>query len=601
MYPLNIIDSALSLQIPATVFGANKKVTFSQVVDQMACSLSDSSSLSDLSSCDVDFKHNVSIHVPPGRARKLFRSSRMNSSSGSFPSTSHHHKRVARKSTSLPSYNGSSASEDVFESSLESIESSNVSLSVTRPLSALSPNATAASSKNRLHKISSADSLLSMIKCLTSTNRNAVSTPNSPQLSFDTNQGNNEWQNNYCSSDPTTPDYVSSPGASNRSTPRSLKPNEVEVEVLNPLNPNPENNNKKDGESPKNTGPTIMLEVPNFHYGKCLSPIKELPSPIPTPAASPLPYHRRGSASSKKMSPYGSNLQVDQDEDCSLSSSVSGSGLSSSSGGSLSSNSRTHRLRRLSSEFSAHVSNDSLEEFPMIEQMDGIVITVPSSSVIQRNIRRQSSSSLFEETSFVVSSSSSTTPQTSIPIITTSVYDSTENLSDTKSSTIPPNIVIPSVFISFDHDTCNSASSPECPPTAHHRPPPPPILTIAPPTPTDARKNMFADPPFVIVAPPTPTHKSPPSITIIDQDELKTSKTSSEPLPQIPPPIHEKTKMKNRPPPLSIKNSNFLNFSNVLKNERIDEDPASTPTVDVKPKKQARHKSNANYEKNRTT
>ena len=67
--------SAHSVQIlsPDT---KDKKVTFSQVVDQMACSMSDSSSMSDLSSCTEDFKHNVSSHVPSARTRqgrKLFR------------------------------------------------------------------------------------------------------------------------------------------------------------------------------------------------------------------------------------------------------------------------------------------------------------------------------------------------------------------------------------------------------------------------------------------------------------------------------------------------------------------------------------------------
>ena len=55
------------------------QVTFSQVVDQMACSFSESSSLSDLSSCTEDFKHSVSSHVPSSRRgpRKLMRSNRL--------------------------------------------------------------------------------------------------------------------------------------------------------------------------------------------------------------------------------------------------------------------------------------------------------------------------------------------------------------------------------------------------------------------------------------------------------------------------------------------------------------------------------------------
>ena len=92
--PVSRKESSQSLQIPIQMFGGStdrlsaqsvqllspdtkdKKVTFSQVVDQMACSMSDSSSMSDLSSCTEDFKHNVSSHVPSARSRqgrKLFR------------------------------------------------------------------------------------------------------------------------------------------------------------------------------------------------------------------------------------------------------------------------------------------------------------------------------------------------------------------------------------------------------------------------------------------------------------------------------------------------------------------------------------------------
>ena len=39
--------------------------------------------------------------------------------------------------------------------------------------------------------------------------------------------------------------------------------------------------------------PTITLEVPGFNFGKCLSPIKELPSPMPTPIPSPIPFMKK--------------------------------------------------------------------------------------------------------------------------------------------------------------------------------------------------------------------------------------------------------------------------------------------------------------------
>ena len=72
---------------------------------------------------------------------------------------------------------------------------------------------------------------------------------------------------------------------------------QIMVSVLNPLTPK-----KSDGGQQEKTGksqepgltadlgpPTITLEVPSFNYGKCLSPIREMPSPLPTPCPSPCP------------------------------------------------------------------------------------------------------------------------------------------------------------------------------------------------------------------------------------------------------------------------------------------------------------------------
>ena len=64
--------------------------------------------------------------------------------------------------------------------------------------------------------------------------------------------------------------------------------------------------------------PTITLEVPNFAFGKCLSPIKELPSPMPTPIPSPIPFQRSSKGSQDELGNSGSS-----------SSSSSGSGKTS--------------------------------------------------------------------------------------------------------------------------------------------------------------------------------------------------------------------------------------------------------------------------------
>lgn len=85
------------------------------------------------------------------------------------------------------------------------------------------------------------------------------------------------------------------------------------VEVLDPLNPRKDQDQNGESKASTCSAPTITLEVPGFSFGKCLSPIKELPSPMPTPIPSPIPFQRTKSS---------------QEE---LSSSSSSSGKSSSS------------------------------------------------------------------------------------------------------------------------------------------------------------------------------------------------------------------------------------------------------------------------------
>ena len=68
-------ESTHSLQVPLHNMG--RKVTFSQVVDHLACSLSDSSSLSDIS-CGDDFRQTVSgtANTTARRNRKMYKPSR---------------------------------------------------------------------------------------------------------------------------------------------------------------------------------------------------------------------------------------------------------------------------------------------------------------------------------------------------------------------------------------------------------------------------------------------------------------------------------------------------------------------------------------------
>ena len=72
---------------------------------------------------------------------------------------------------------------------------------------------------------------------------------------------------------------------------------QIMVSVLNPLNPKKSEGGQQENSSQRQESvdtsdlgpPTITLEVPSFNYGKCLSPIREMPSPLPTPCPSPCP------------------------------------------------------------------------------------------------------------------------------------------------------------------------------------------------------------------------------------------------------------------------------------------------------------------------
>ena len=295
----------------------------------MACSFSESSSLSDLSSCTEDFKHSVSSHVPSRRGPgKLMRSGRIS-------------KRARRQQAAAGGYFGrthplgqTSGSEDLYESSMESIESNNATTGLTlHPLSALNQNTGNGSSTHhskKLQKISSADSLMCMIKNLAA-NRLSTSTPSSPQLS---DNGDNISSGGF-PTPLTTPDTpcanaknIFSPrskeqkkqlvrkisssdlgaGGSVSSSP-SMSPtrgsSQIMVEVLDPLNPRKGEHNSES--VPSCAAPTITLEVPGFSFSKCLSPIKELPSPMPTPIPSPIPFQRTKSSQDELSSSSSSS------------------------------------------------------------------------------------------------------------------------------------------------------------------------------------------------------------------------------------------------------------------------------------------------------
>ena len=487
-------ESTHSLQVPLHNMG--RKVTFSQVVDHLACSLSDSSSLSDIS-CGDEFRQTVSgtAHTTARRNRKMYKPSRRT--------------RPRRPSRGDSSYHGTSGSEEIFESSLESIESyNNFQL---KPLSLPTQH------RNKINKISSADSLLSMIRNLASSKLN-TSTPSSPQLSENGDILSSGYPTPLSTPDTPSGSFLSIQHLStskNSSKEKSKSGSQIMVSVLSPLNGKKagESSDKSQSDSQTVTEgpPTITLEVPSFNYGKCLSPIRELPSPLPTPCPSPLPT---------PSIPRTSTVE-DQDQsglsECSSSLSFGSSVSRSSSLKKLINKSKTvppspgssqdriegklrdGRGKKHSISNDSYCSLDSGEgTYDPGEYCDGGTSDFSEISIPIPSFRSSSSSDIDGS----LTKSPLQNPPSAIPIILMSLYDSSENLckpTDTvvspenagttrgkrlvKQRKIPANIVIPQVSISFEDDTksqlsSNSSSnnSPVISPSGKLKKRPPPLI-----------------------------------------------------------------------------------------------------------------------------
>ena len=441
-------ESTHSLQVPLTSM-AGRKVTFSQVVDHLACSLSDSSSLSDIS-CGEEFRQTVSGTASTARrSRKMYKPSRRSA-------------RPRRPSRGDSSYYGTSGSEERVESSLESIESyNNFQL---KPLSGLGLST---HQRNKLNKISSADSLLTMIRNLASSKLNA-STPSSPQLS-----DNGDVLSSGYPTPLSTPDTPSGSFLSIQHLGTKTAGSQIMVSVVSPGDTL--DKAQSDSQAATEGPPTITLEVPSFNYGKCLSPIRELPSPLPTPCPSPLPTPCTPRTS--QTSPAVTQEEQFCVSECSSSLSFGSSVSRSSSLRKLINKSKTVPHDKLEEKIrdgtgkTASIFNDSYSldsgegTFDPHDYCDGGTSDFSEISIPIPSFRSSSSSS--------IDGSLSKSPV--IPIILTSLYDSSENLckptntaENTKSPRgkklvkqrkIPSNIVIPQVSISFEDDSRSQLSS----------------------------------------------------------------------------------------------------------------------------------------------
>ncbi|XP_042887240.1 uncharacterized protein LOC122263022 isoform X3 [Penaeus japonicus] len=226
----------------------DKKVTFAKLLEKMSKEMSSSSS-------DVSCAEDKS----PSR---IFNFGSVRRSPRRSPRIRHTQR-----------YSGS-GSEDVIET--PDVSSSEMTPDPPKRLlsvkSSSSPCSKTSSpqSRNKLHKISSADSLLAMFRNFGTSGRPSASNPSSPHGS----EVDDSSAHPSPSTTPTTPQ---------KSLPQMVKqdtltvPGALQVQV------------QCAGGLANSSGPVITLEVPNTDQYRCLSPITELPTPVPTPVPSPLP------------------------------------------------------------------------------------------------------------------------------------------------------------------------------------------------------------------------------------------------------------------------------------------------------------------------
>lgn len=195
--------------------------------------------------------------------------------------------------------------------------------------------ATAAAINNnnrRLHpKVSSADSILTMFRNFASTNVRVASPSSSAgaQSPLDDNMVDDE---SSTSSLHTPVSYTSAsagPGATSGSSDPSLayyrQQNTIQVPVLDLLSSQSsssaaadQSNQSSSSSSSYLNAPTILLELPT-NINKCLSPIREMPTPMPSPALTPVvsrPQRYKRFANTSRN--YMSTSFSDDDENISI-------------------------------------------------------------------------------------------------------------------------------------------------------------------------------------------------------------------------------------------------------------------------------------------
>lgn len=171
------------------------------------------------------------------------------------------------------------------------------------------------------HKPSSADSILAMFRNFSSSSA-GINLSSSLKVSPSTTPTASSPQDDVAGDDDSTTSSIHTPVSITSGPPESpikyRSQSTIEVPVLDPLSAH-----KNSGSSNFLHPPTILLEIPST-INKCLSPIRELPTPLPSPMPTPAmtPILRRSVVSSSaedmsedKISIELPNISVSLSED----------------------------------------------------------------------------------------------------------------------------------------------------------------------------------------------------------------------------------------------------------------------------------------------
>lgn len=148
-------------------------------------------------------------------------------------------------------------------------------------------------------KVSSADSILAMFRNFASTN--VIShIPSSMIISPSTTPSASSPQDDNAGDDESSTSSMHTPVSFTSCAPDSpvsyhMQSTSIEVPVIDSLNAHKSSSASNSSGSNSNllNPPSILLEIPS-NINKCLSPIREMPTPIPSPALTPIMprFHR---------------------------------------------------------------------------------------------------------------------------------------------------------------------------------------------------------------------------------------------------------------------------------------------------------------------